>query len=832
MKNKRNYKHGSIPTILLVSIVVAGMLVMSMPAIAADWPMYRNDASNTGNSSETINLPLTEQWHSSAPLVEENGAVVSNGIVYMSATTGQLYAFNVSTGSVISGFPVTTGTTYGSPAVDSVNQKVYALTFDGKLYAFNLDGTSAWTATVGSVGSNYNEGPIIDQGYVYIKAGGSLKKYTSGGVLQWSSATSGTSTQPSIMGDYVYVNSESGQIRKYNKATGTEVIGGGFPISTASDQAALTTVNGKIFYKANVLYAYSASDGSLVWSQPSGGDSTYYDSPAVSNGVVYVYGFDGKMYAFDENTGATMAGFPSVALNPVGGGSGRNWGTPAVAGNKIFIGAGTTQKLKVLGAAGDANAGMVLAEYPTFSADTQGFDLCSPIISDGVVFAMLDGGGLYAFFSSGIVWTGGAIIINDGAECTNSQVVTLQLDKGSNNLVNQMRISEDPLFSGAVWEPYSTTKTWTLSPGFGTKTVYVQFRDSNGQLSNVFNDKIEYSGTCGVVITGSISGMKFDDLNGNGMKDMGEPGLDNWMITLTNETGAVTTMMTDSDGKYNFSDLPDGDYTVGETLQTGWIQTAPAVSGTGSATYAVEISGGNIVADRDFGNFKLGSVHGMKFNDKNGNSMNDGEPGLEGWEITIDGFDTITDTPVHMVTMTDADGKYWFMDLTAGTYTISETMQNGWMQTAPTSGTYTVTIDTSGMVIEGLDFGNQRMPPEAECIETVNPAGNNIPTAGDNPSSGQNPDGFYMLLAMDILDPSPVVFVKDTGSGTIFGPFANGTRIKYTESNSEPVSKAIGGPDSAVNWHVKGNGDAAVYAMNNAGVNSTEVSCLVPPPPK
>lgn len=226
-KNKHKYHMTIFHIVMMVVLVMA----MSTPATAYDWPMWRNDASNTGNSTETINLPLTEQWHSSAPSVEENGAVVSNGIVYMSTDNYELYAFNVSTGDLISGFPVTIGYSYGTPTVDSANQKVYALTMDSKLYAFNLDGTSAWTATVGYVGENLNEGPIIDEGFVYIKAGNLLQKYNSSGSLQWSSSTTGMNTQPSIMGDHVYVNSESGQIRKYSKATGTEVTTGGFPIS-------------------------------------------------------------------------------------------------------------------------------------------------------------------------------------------------------------------------------------------------------------------------------------------------------------------------------------------------------------------------------------------------------------------------------------------------------------------------------------------------------------------------------------------------------------------------------------------------------------------------
>ena len=387
MERKTNKNNCRFAVILTLSIFIVS--ITAIPVYAADWPMWRNDQGSTGASAETINLPLKEQWNSSAPSVEENGAVVSNGIIYMSTYDSKLYAFVVATGTVVPGFPVDTGFNYGSPAIDVAHQKVYVLA-SSNLSAFNLDGTNAWNQTVGPIGTNYNEGPVIDEGYVYIKAGNKLRKYSSTGVLQWASATSGACTQPSIMGNYVYSNSEHGQIRKYDKATGDEIKGGGFPISTSSGVSTPAVVNGKIFFKGIQTYAYDANTGALLWQQPSGGDSTWSGSPAVYNGVVYVYGWDGIMYAFDENTGTPMAGFPSTRLNPSGD---RNWNSPAVADDKVFIGAGTSQKLKVLGAAGTANAGVVLEEHLVSSSNPQeGFDLCSPIISDGVVFAMLDGG--------------------------------------------------------------------------------------------------------------------------------------------------------------------------------------------------------------------------------------------------------------------------------------------------------------------------------------------------------------------------------------------------------------------------------------------------------
>ena len=140
---------------------------------------------------------------------------------------------------------------------------------------------------------------------------------------------------------------------------------------------------------------------------------------------------------------------------------------------------------------------------------------------------------------------------------------------------------------------------------------------------------------------GEICGVKFNDLNGNGKKDDGEPGLAGWTITLT-PGGA--TMVTDADGHYCFSGLFTGDYTLTETLQDGWKQTL-APDGVSITSSGQEIDNVN------FGNFKLGEICGVKFNDLNGNGKkDDGEPGLAGWTITL--------TPGGATMVTDADGHY------------------------------------------------------------------------------------------------------------------------------------------------------------------------------
>jgi hypothetical protein len=123
--------------------------------------------------------------------------------------------------------------------------------------------------------------------------------------------------------------------------------------------------------------------------------------------------------------------------------------------------------------------------------------------------------------------------------------------------------------------------------------------------------------------------------------------------------------------------------------------------------------------------------------------------------------------------------------------------------------------------------------PVAECRPTTNPSGKNVPRAGNNPKSGQNPDGFYELTATDNVDPDPDVFLMDLLSGHVFGPFDSEVKIKYTQApGAAPRQQPIGGVNSAVQWHILAQGDAAVFAVDDAGNVSNRVLCLVPPPPK
>jgi hypothetical protein len=115
--------------------------------------------------------------------------------------------------------------------------------------------------------------------------------------------------------------------------------------------------------------------------------------------------------------------------------------------------------------------------------------------------------------------------------------------------------------------------------------------------------------------------------------------------------------------------------------------------------------------------------------------------------------------------------------------------------------------------------------PTVSCVPSVNPSGQNIPTAGNNPKSGQNPDGFYQVGASDACTASPAI--------TLGGiPLASGETIKITQTPGGSGVTFVGtmGPLAIKHFQV-GPGDAVIVVTDGSG-NTATASCLVPPPPK
>lgn len=101
----------------------------------------------------------------------------------------------------------------------------------------------------------------------------------------------------------------------------------------------------------------------------------------------------------------------------------------------------------------------------------------------------------------------------------------------------------------------------------------------------------------------TISGQKFDDLNGNGAKDSGEPGLDGVTINLDKDAnGSVdATTTTSGGGNYSFTVTSAGAYRIREVVPVGYVQT------TANPADITASSGVNVTGV-DFGNFNCAAI--------------------------------------------------------------------------------------------------------------------------------------------------------------------------------------------------------------------------------
>ena len=194
----------------------------------------------------------------------------------------------------------------------------------------------------------------------------------------------------------------------------------------------------------------------------------------------------------------------------------------------------------------------------------------------------------------------------------------------------------------------------------------------------------------------SLAGYNYVDANNDGVKQAGEAGIAGTTITLTgtDSFGPVSlTATTADDGSYGFMNLRPGTYTITETQPDGYLdgKDTQGTPGTGMASDDVisniTLASGIDGVNNNFGELKPASISGYVYDDSpDNNGLLDGtEPGIAGVKITLTGNDDLG--PVSLTTTTADDGSYGFTNLRPGTYTITETQPDGYLDGKDTAGT-------------------------------------------------------------------------------------------------------------------------------------------------
>ncbi len=98
--------------------------------------------------------------------------------------------------------------------------------------------------------------------------------------------------------------------------------------------------------------------------------------------------------------------------------------------------------------------------------------------------------------------------------------------------------------------------------------------DSDGTVNVTIKDNDNFTIDLGIHKKYSLGDYVWNDLNKNGIQDADEPGIANVEVELLDENGkSLAKTTTDSNGKYQFNNLDNGDYQVKFTIPEDYVVT-------------------------------------------------------------------------------------------------------------------------------------------------------------------------------------------------------------------------------------------------------------------
>ncbi|HEY3422707.1 MAG TPA: PQQ-binding-like beta-propeller repeat protein [Methanocellaceae archaeon] len=383
-------------------LILLALVLLSVPAYAADWTQSRADAQHTSHTTDVLQPPLAVDWKINLGGTIVPSPVVWNGTLYAVVyDSGTVLALDDHTGAQKWKFKAESGTIESTPAIS--NGSIYVGSDDS--YVYKLDASSGRMLWRSSVYNSMYSSPLAYDGKIFIGTnGGDFYALDEGtGDHVWS-LSNVTQSSPAGWDGKIYVGTY------------------GYP-DPAKTLAGIPSSQSVI--KHGAFYALDESTGAVVWSYDLG-DDYVHSSPSIYNGTVYVAAHNGILYAFDAGTGHAKWTYdlgyetdasPSidqatgtVFIGTFGGhvfafdaadGSekwisayyGPIYASAAVSGNVLY---GATQDGILF--ALNVMDGAELWTYKTVSSEV----FVSPVVADGHLFYATTNGDVFAFSPAGV----------------------------------------------------------------------------------------------------------------------------------------------------------------------------------------------------------------------------------------------------------------------------------------------------------------------------------------------------------------------------------------------------------------------------------------------
>lgn len=351
-----------------------------------------------------------------------------------------------------------------------------------------------------------------------------------------------------------------------------------------------------------------------------------------------------------------------------------------------------------------------------------------------------------------------------------------------------------------------------IATSTGTAGIASNPDSSSSQITGiVLNDdgtSGETSGSPGnnfaEIVTSSISGQVFLDLNNNGVLNGPDMPLAGELIELLDAGNVVIqSTNTDASGNYSFTGLQPGTYSVRQPNQpadtTPGITTAGPVPNGGTVGAATTPAvAPSIIAtivlppntnspNNDFAEISNGRVlSGNVFFDFDDSGTRDGPDfGLGGQIIDLTGTDINGNPIAPRQTTTAADGSYSFIGLPEGTYTVTQPSQpadsSSGATIAGTAGGAVTLRATTPSAISGINLtGAVEISAANDFAEIPDPGPDLTISKAHTPSTfgAGSSTGFFTLVPNNIgtVDTSGVITVTDTlPAGMTLAAEASGT---------------------------------------------------------
>ena len=201
-----------------------------------------------------------------------------------------------------------------------------------------------------------------------------------------------------------------------------------------------------------------------------------------------------------------------------------------------------------------------------------------------------------------------------------------------------------------------------------------------------------------------ISGVVWEDMNGDSAPDAGEPGLEAIEVQVTGRGQTFTPLTTGSDGLFRLAGLGAGDYEV--TLDLSPLAAYDVR--TGDPLPAAVTLTDDDAATLAFGFARTGSIGGIIWRDDDGDGvLAAGQPGLAGVTVNL-----LDGAGGHIADATsDDNGVYQFPDLSPGVYRVqvdTSGFPSGFVGTYESDGSFDQDVEVtllSGRVVSDVDFG-------------------------------------------------------------------------------------------------------------------------------